>query len=90
MESIKIEKLNKTSLEKMGIYEWPIWEKETSEFEWFYDDKEQFYLLEGEVTIKTPEGNFEVGPGDFVTCAKGLNCSWQVKQPVRKHYQFLQ
>jgi uncharacterized protein len=38
-------------LEELGIFTWPIWEKEVSEFPWHYDEKEICYLLEGDVTV---------------------------------------
>jgi uncharacterized cupin superfamily protein len=45
-------------------------------------------FLEGEVTVKTEEGDYEIKAGDFVTFAKGLKCTWIVKKQVRKHYNF--
>lgn len=32
-------------LEKRGVFEWSIWEKEESEFPWSYDQKETCYFL---------------------------------------------
>jgi hypothetical protein len=28
------------------------------------------------------------GKGDFVTFPKGLSCIWDIKEPVKKHYNF--
>ena len=42
-------------LEELGIFTWPIWEKEVSEFPWHYDEQEVCYFLVGDVTV-TPEG----------------------------------
>ena len=85
---VVIEKLTETQIEEKQIRKWSIWEKEISEFEWFYDSMEQCLFLEGEVTIKTPEGDFQISKGDFVTFNKGLRCTLQVKKAVRKHYKF--
>ncbi len=63
---------------------------EVSEFDWFYDMGETCYILEGEVEVKPTDGRKAVtfGPGDMVTFPKGLPCVWNVKKPVRKHYNF--
>lgn len=76
-------------LEVMGVYDWPIWTKEVSTFAWTYDSKEVCYLLEGEVTV-TPDGGAPVRlrPGDLVTFPKGLKCTWNIREAVRKHYDF--
>lgn len=87
---IKIEKLTESEFKRKGIYDWPIWEKETSTFEWTYDEKEQFYLLEGKIRIRTKDSEYEVQPGDFVTCPKGLDCEWDVEEYVKKHYHFIE
>jgi len=88
MSQIKVEKMNKEQLQQMGVYSWPIWEKEKSEFDWSYDSQEQCYFLAGKVNVKTNEGNVQIGVGDFVTFPKGLACVWEVQEPVRKHYNF--
>jgi uncharacterized protein len=86
---VKIEQLPEQEIEARRIRKWPIWEKEVSEFDWFYDSQEQCLFLEGKVTIKTDSGNeYHIGKGDFVTFPKGLSCVWKVIEPVRKHYQF--
>ena len=86
---IEILKPNREELEKRGVLSWPIWEKETSRFDWHYDSIEECYLLEGRVVVETKGGEkVEFGKGDFVTFPKGLSCIWDVKEPVRKHYNF--
>ena len=81
--------MNKERLEGMGIFAWPVWEKEPSEFPWTYDASETCYLLEGEVTV-TPEGGEAVqfGAGDLVTFPAGMKCRWHISKAVRKHYRF--
>jgi len=86
---IEIEKPTTEHLEKKGVSSWPIWEKEISRFDWRYDSTEECYLLEGEVVVETEDGEqVKFGKGDFVTFPKGLSCIWDVKVPVKKHYNF--
>lgn len=86
---VVIEHLSDKEIETRGIRKWPVWEKEVSEFDWYYDSKEQCLFLEGKVIIKTNTGlEYHVGKGDFVTFPTGLSCIWKVEEPVRKHYQF--
>ncbi len=86
---IAINHLSESDYHKLGISDWPIWEKEISVFEWNYEETEQFYLIEGLVQIKTEQGNFDIKPGDFVECSKGLHCKWEIKEYVKKHYHFI-
>jgi len=86
---IKVEKLSNEELKKRGVFSWQIWEKEKSDFNWYYDEIEECYFLEGEVEVKTQDGKIvKIGKGDFVTFSKGLSCHWKVIKPVRKHYNF--
>ena len=89
MSAIKIEQLSDEKLKAMGVYSWPIWQKEASTFDWHYDDQESCYILSGKVSV-TPEGGEPVtfGAGDFVVFPKGLSCVWQIQEPVKKHYKF--
>ncbi|MBF0316559.1 MAG: cupin domain-containing protein [Nitrospirae bacterium] len=88
MEEIKIKKPTEKELSELGVNKWPIWEKEVSKFDWSYDSTEMCYLLAGKVIVKTDDGEVEFGKGDFVTFPEGLSCTWEVKEPVRKHYKF--
>ncbi len=86
---IKVQKLSQEQLKKIGVFAWPIWEKEVSRFPWSYDSIEECYFLEGKVTVESEDGkSVSFGKGDFVTFPKGLSCTWNVKEPVRKHYNF--
>ena len=85
---IKIEKPTQQYLEDRKVTQWDIWEKEVSRFDWHYDSTEECYLLEGKVLVETPEGKVVFGAGDFVTFPAGLSCVWDIKVPVRKHYNF--
>ncbi|BCR04229.1 cupin [Desulfuromonas versatilis] len=79
----------RAELEKLGVFSWPIWEKDVSDFPWTYGEREVCYLLEGEVTV-TPQGGGPVtfGTGDLVSFPAGMSCFWQVTRAVRKHYRF--
>lgn len=90
MDAIQIEKNpSEERLAELGARDWPIWEKEVSEFPWEYDEQETCFLLEGEVEV-TPEGGDPVrfGAGDLVTFPAGLKCVWKILRDVRKHYRF--
>ena len=89
MPDIRAEKLNKDELEKKSVFSWPIWEKEISRFDWSYDEIEECYFLEGKVVVETKDGKkASFGKGDFVIFPKGLSCAWDIKEPVKKHYNF--
>ncbi|MBN1981417.1 MAG: cupin domain-containing protein [Chitinivibrionales bacterium] len=86
---ISIQKLSKDELTQKGVFQWPIWEKEESRFDWHYESIEQCYFLEGKVMVKTKDGrSVSFGAGDFVTFPQGLVCTWFVERKVRKHYNF--
>jgi len=85
---VKIEQLSDSEIESRGIRSWPIWTKEVSSFDWCYDSEEECLILEGEIAVHTASDTYEVKPGDFVTFRQGLSCRWEVKSPVRKHYNF--
>lgn len=75
-------------LQTLGVTRWPTWQKEASVFPWHFLEQEIAYILEGECVI-TPAGGQPVafGKGDLVTFPAGLRCTWEVKQPLHKHYQ---
>ncbi len=76
-------------LEEMGVFSWPVWEKEVSCFPWTYDTDEVCYILEGEVTV-TPDGGepVTIRAGDLVRFPAGMSCTWDITKPIRKHYDF--
>ncbi len=86
---ISVKKPDQKELESLKVASWPIWEKEISDFDWHYDSTEECFLLEGKVVVTTDDGEtVEFGSGDFVTFPEGLDCRWEVQEPVRKHYRF--
>lgn len=88
MEPVEIRRLTEEVIRERGIRDWPVWEKEVSRFDWEYDGDEECLVLEGLVEVETGQGTYTIGPGDFVTFRKGLRCIWDVKVPIRKHYNF--
>ena len=90
MNKITIEhEPDQARLEELGVFSWPTWEKEVSQFPWSYDSEETCYFLEGEVEV-FPDGEqpVTVGQGDLVTFPKGMACQWNIRKPVKKHYSF--
>ena len=66
----------------------PIWEKETSEFPWHYDERETCLILEGEVIVEAPGQIASFGAGDYFVFPEGIDVIWKVEKPIRKHYRF--
>ena len=67
-----------------GIKSWPIWECEPSKFQWNYDDKEIFLIIEGHAKISTQHGDiYVIKAGDLVEFPAGLFCEWQVTKSVK-------
>lgn len=86
--NIKVSGPEASELEQQGVFDWPIWEKEASRFDWHYDTDETCYLLEGRVEVTTPEGkSVRFGAGDMVYFPAGLSCTWDISEPVRKHFR---
>ena len=88
MEVVTKKKPSPEELASLNVSSWPIWEKEISEFDWVYEEKETFYVLEGEVEVTLEDGRkISIEPGDLVTFAPGVRCRWKVLKPIRKHYR---
>ena len=85
---IEISDIAENEISKKGVFSWPIWSCEVSEFDWVYDQQESCLLLEGEVEVSSDIETVSFGAGDFVVFPRGLKCRWKVIKPVRKHYTF--
>jgi uncharacterized protein len=85
---IQVAQLTDQEIAEREIVDWPIWEKEISRFEWYYDGVEECLILEGEIDVETADGTVHITAGDFVTFPAGLSCVWDIKKPVKKHYNF--
>ena len=89
MSQIIVEKNPAQSkLNSLNVSKWPTWQKEVSVFDWTFPEQEIAYIVEGECVI-TPTGGTPVkfGKGDLVTFPAGITASWEVKQPLHKHYK---
>lgn len=77
------------TLKALGVFDWPIWTKEVSEFPWYYSDKETCYILEGNVEVTTENGEtVHFGKDDLVVFPAELPCTWKIRDAVKKHYKF--
>jgi uncharacterized cupin superfamily protein len=76
-------------LEVLGVDSWPLWKKEVSTFPWRYERSETCYVVRGRFLV-TPEGGAAraFGRGDLITFPAGLSCTWEILEPVEKHYSF--
>jgi uncharacterized protein len=89
MANIDKEKPTPEKLKTLKVDTWSPWECEPSTFDWSYDSNETAYILEGQVTVTCADGQkVDIGPGDLVRFPKGLSCTWEVKQKIRKIYRF--
>jgi len=69
--------------------QWPVWEKEASEFPWQYSQQETCLILEGDATVTSTDGEkFSFTAGDYVIFPKGMKCVWKINKDIRKHYRF--
>ncbi|MEJ6951801.1 cupin domain-containing protein [Natronospora cellulosivora (SeqCode)] len=85
---ISVEKASEEKLNQLGVRDWPIWEKEVSEFPWHYDSKEVCFILEGKVIVETDDEKVEIKTGDLVAFPAGLDCRWNILKDIKKHYKF--
>jgi uncharacterized cupin superfamily protein len=88
MGRIKVTRPAEAELKQAGIKDWPIWTCGVSKFDWHYDEQETCYILAGKVTVTAGKEKVSFGPGDMVVFPEGLDCVWDVSEPVRKHYKF--
>ena len=78
-----------TEVEIEETRHWGNWSKEKSVFPWSYDMRETCYILEGEAEVKDVEGNkVHFKKGDLVVFEKGLDCTWEIINPIKKKYKF--
>ncbi|NOZ04588.1 MAG: cupin domain-containing protein [FCB group bacterium] len=87
MKRIEISRKAETELDRLGVFDWPVWTCDVSEFPWKYDDRESCYVIEGEVEITTDTETVYLRPGDYAVFPAGLQCRWKVIKPVKKHYK---
>ena len=83
-----IENLPNDAVAKRGIEKWPVWTKEVSRFDWYYDSNEECLIVDGEAKVEYEGKTQVIKAGDFVTFKKGLRCVWNVIKPIKKYYNF--
>ncbi len=91
MNAIHVEHdISQNRLNEMKITDWPIWEKDVSEFPWSYGEKETCYILEGKAEVIPDDSDETVSfeKGDLVIFSSGLSCVWKITEPIKKHYKF--
>lgn len=86
MEKVRV--WNPSEAEISEAKKWPVWSKEESTFEWYYDEDEQFYVIEGDVEVVLEDkSKVRFGSGDMVKFLAGTKCTWHVKRQIIKHYK---
>lgn len=86
MERVKVWKPSESEIKEAK--EWPVWQKEESEFDWFYDEDERFYMVEGEVEVELEGGGkVKISAGDMAWFKSGTGCRWKILKKVKKHYK---
>ena len=89
MAKIVKERPSPERLQSLQIQNWSPWECEPRTFDWTYDTDETAYILAGQVTVTCPDGQqVDLGFGDLVRFPRGLSCTWEVKEAIRKVYRF--
>jgi len=62
-----------------------VWDCTAGRFNWFYDEEETVYIMQGSATIKRPDGTtVTLQPGDMAFFHQGSQAEWTVDQYVRK------
>ncbi len=89
MEKIIVEKKSQEELDLIGVSNWSSWGCDISSFDWTYAEKEQAYIIEGEVVVSTNDEEATIKTGDFVTFPKGMSCHWNVTKAINKVYRFV-
>lgn len=80
---------NDEYLAKLGCKKWPTWGCKISKFPWTYETTEQSYITKGKVIVTSNDGeSVTIEAGDFVVFPEGLSCTWNVIEPIEKHYNF--
>lgn len=88
-QQIVITKPEPSELKAKGVFDWPLWEKGKSVFPWIYTTEETCYIIEGKARVTTlDKQEYLIGKGDMVVFPMGLECTWEIIDPITKHYQY--
>jgi uncharacterized cupin superfamily protein len=85
---IEIEQPDHDELEEAGVFDWPVWEHDEDKFDWYFDKTEHCYIIEGVADIVSEFDTITVKPGDYLIFPAGLECVWDIRSKIRKHYSF--
>ncbi len=88
MSEIQITHPTREELERLDIAQWSPWSCDPSEFDWEYSETETAFVHEGHATVRHAAGETEIKAGDLVVFPKGLRCTWEVHETIRKVYTF--
>src|SRR5579871_1047996 len=62
-----------------------VWDCTAGRFNWFYDEDETVYIMQGSVTIRRGDGTVvTLQPGDLAFFHQGSSAEWTVDRYVRK------
>jgi len=76
-------------LKKLGVTNWPTWEKEVSSFPWEFVTTETALIVEGECEMTPEDGSASTTfkAGDLVVFPVGYKGTWEVKKALKKRYK---
>jgi len=84
---ITSETIGAEEAQRRGVFDWPTSARLVSRYNWHYDAPETAYIEAGSARIETEDGNIEVEAGDLVTLPEDLDCTWIIREPIKKRYQ---
>jgi uncharacterized cupin superfamily protein len=88
-DKVRILQASQDEIRSKGVLDWDLWEKGKSVFPWYYTNEEHCYLLEGLAKITTNDGKaYTIRQGDYVVFESGLECTWEIIEPVSKRFSF--
>ncbi len=84
---IKVETPTPAVAAEMKAY--PTWSCGVGVFDWHYEQAEVCLLTAGQVRVTVHGGEtVSFAAGDLVTFPRGIQCTWDVRAPVCKHFRF--
>ena len=90
MVKFEKKKPSQEELDNLGVTGWGTWESPSPPgFDWEYDGKEIFFVLDGEAEIDSDGDKISFSKGDLVTIYPETGkCYWHVTKKIKKHYKF--
>lgn len=80
---------SEAQLKKLGVANWPTWEKEVSTFPWAFVTTEIALIEEGECVMTPEDGGSPTTfkAGDLVVFPNGYKGTWEVKKALKKRFK---